>query len=387
MSLKKRMFRSNMTILFLALLAQILVVVFVLFLFEDSFEKQFHETEQEIMRQYSEPGQALESGISDFFQESFVTVLGSFFLISVGVMAIVLVLSAFFTRKMNRVVMEPLEKLLEGANRIKDGNLGEEIQYQGEEEFENVCHVFNSMQRTILKDQQERIKNEKARTDMVTGISHDLRTPLTSIQGYIKGVLDHVADTPQKRENYLRTAYESTEEMNILLQKLFDFSRMESGQMPFHMVKADLAEFAASYVAQKKAVMDEKQIQFTFIREQEIMPEISVDVEQIRRVFDNLLENSLKYSSVQPVQVEIRISMTKTFVILVWKDNGKGVPEEKLSRIFERFYRCDEARSEKGSGVGLYVVESIIKRHHGSITAQNENGLKFTITFFREALE
>ena len=98
---------------------------------------------------------------------------------------------------------------------------------------------------------------------MVTGISHDLRTPLTSIRGYIKGVLDGVADTPEKKEMYLRTAYESTGEMNSLLQKLFDFSRMESGQMPFHMVSVDLGEFTVSCVAQKEAVMDPENAEFT----------------------------------------------------------------------------------------------------------------------------
>ena len=199
---------------------------------------------------------------------------------------------------------------------------------------------------------------------MVGGISHDLRTPLTSIRGYIKGVLDGVADTPEKKEMYLRTAYESTGEMNSLLQKLFDFSRMESGQMP----------------------------------------DVLLDVDQVPRIFDNLLENSIKYAKVCPVKIDIRIyeKREKTDmpggqkecvtgeednvaerkgVILEWKDNGQGVPEEKLPHIFERFYRCDESRNEKGSGVGLYVVQYIMERHHGTVKAENDNGLKIQLFF------
>src|SRR5699024_6341768 len=196
-----------------------------------------------------------------------------------------LLLSAFFTRRMNRVVMEPLEKLGKGVRRIKDGNLREDIVYQGEQEFEDVCQVFNDMQHTILAEQEQQAKNKKARTDMVAGISHDLRTPLTSVQGYIKGVLDGVADTPEKEYLYLKTAYESTEEMNVLLQKLFDFSRMESGQMPFHMVSAELGEFTAACMAQKEAVMDSKQVQITMKQEPEWIPEVMLDVDQVRRIF------------------------------------------------------------------------------------------------------
>lgn len=176
--------------------------------------------------------------------------------------AVLLLLAAFFTRRMNRVVLEPVELLVDGAKRIQDGNMEEEIDYQGEAEFERVCQSFNDMQRTILENQKQREKNEKARTDMVTGISHDLRTPLTSIQGYIKGVLDGVADTKERQEKYLKTAYDSTREMNVLLQKLFEFSRIESGQMPFHMVRADLAEFTSVYIAQKEEMADPENVTF-----------------------------------------------------------------------------------------------------------------------------
>lgn len=119
-----------------------------------------------------------------------------------------------------------------------------------------------------------------------------MRRPLTSIRGYIKGVLDGVASTKEKRILYLRTAYESTEEMDALLQKLFDFSRMESGQMSFHMVRADLAEYTAAYAAQKEAVLDPSRLQISFEPAGEQMPEIFMDVEQVRRVYENLLENS-----------------------------------------------------------------------------------------------
>ena len=470
MSLKKRMFRSNMTILFLALFSLMMIILLVLVAFEDSFERQLDSLDQKkldgnVLETASEVERASADDFADMartveklgydaaviskgkiqegsrsehmsdlaerisetdlqngkteiffhrqsplivkydaakdsfmaaahfsesdwktsaFRNLFQTFLMVFFLIGTGAIIVLLVLSSFFTRRMNRVVMEPLEKLGKGARRIKDGNLQEDIVYQGEQEFEDVCQVFNDMQHTILADQEQRTKNEKARTDMVAGISHDLRTPLTSVQGYIKGVLDGVADTPDRKNMYLKTAYESTEEMNVLLQKLFDFSRMESGQMPFHMVSVDLGEFTASCVAQKEAVMDPENAEFTMEQDPAWIPEVMLDVDQVRRIFDNLLENSLKYAMVRPVRIQIRVCDTKDYVLLEWKDNGKGVPEEKLDRIFERFYRCDESRNEKGSGIGLSVVKYIMERHHGKVRAVNDNGLKIQLYFPKE---
>ena len=122
----------------------------------------------------------------------------------------------------------------------------------------------------------------------------------------------------------------------------------------------------------------------TFRKDQETLPEILMDVEQIPRIFDNLLENSMKYAGTCPVEIEIHVFESEDSVVLEWKDNGSGVPEEKLPRIFERFYRCDESRSEQGSGVGLYVASYIMERHQGRIEAENDQGLKIRLIFPKE---
>ena len=415
MSLKKRMFRSNMMILCSALVSLILIIIAVLLPFEDHFEQQFHSISQTALERHaSEAAETVEQTEIDeidelnrrigqwgyqavYFPEEnpllsslrqiFLPFLCVLVLAGIAAIAVILLLASFFTRKMNRLVMEPVELLVAGAERIWDGNLNEEIRYEGEAEFEHVCRTFNAMQHTILEDQRQREKNEKARTDMVTGISHDLRTPLTSIRGYIKGVLDGVADTDEKKALYLQTAYESTEDMNALLQKLFDFSRMESGQMPFHMVHADLAEFTSAWTAQKEGVLKSRQIHLSFMQEKEVMPEVPMDVDQVPRIFDNLLENSVKYAGVRPLEIRIQVfeqTGEKHGVIVEWKDNGHGVPEEKLPQIFERFYRCDESRSEKGGGIGLYVVKYIMERHGGSVKAENDGGLKIQLFFPKE---
>ncbi len=382
MSLKKRLFQSNMLFLFLALVSMLLVGAGVVMIFEDSFERRFETP-------------AMEAAV----RQSYLLFVLVFLLIGIGVIVVLLLLATIFTRKMTDMVMEPLEQLSAGAKRVKEGNLEEDVIYAGEQEFEQVCQIFNEMQKAILDSKRQQEKNEQARIDMVTGISHDLRTPLTSIQGYVKGVMDGIANTPEKQKLYLETAYESAKEMNILLQKLFDFSRMESGQMPFHMVKIDLKEYVQMYVAQKEAVTNLSEVQFVMEQgsdyvegdnesaESDSLPEVSVDIEQFRRILDNLLENSRKYAGKQPVEIWIRVRVEKEFLVLEWKDNGQGVPEEKLPKIFERFYRCDEARNEKGSGVGLYVVKYIMEQHGGSVCAENDHGFKIQLYFPKERIQ
>lgn len=469
MPLKKRMFRWNMMILFGALFSLMAIVIFVLAVFEDSFEKNMNslsqarleghvgqiagllenpesedwellgrevenagyetawvkngsivqgsvsekmkklsrllgeeelsQTELEIFYRQEEtifvkydPGRDMYFTAASFSEgewwsevlEPYIsTFLSVFVAVGVGAILLLLLLASFFTGRMNRKIMEPLEKLLKGVRRIQEGNLEEPIQYRGEEEFEKLCQTFNEMQSTILEDREQRIRTEKARTDMVTGISHDLRTPLTSIQGYIKGVLDGIANTEEKKQLYLTTAYESTEEMNILLQKLFDFSRMESGQMSFHMVQEDLAEYTAVYMAQKGGGLDSSQVELSFEMPGEPVPEILMDVDQIRRIYDNLLENSRKYAGIRPVRIRVKMKTEGKYLVVRWKDNGQGVPPEKIDKIFQRFYRCDESRKEKGSGVGLYVVQYIMKQHGGWAAARNAEGLEIELYFPR----
>ena len=142
-----------------------------------------------------------------------------------------------------------------------------------------------------------------------------------------------------------------------------------------------MAEFTAAYVAQKELVIDSNRVNISLTKEAEVLPEIYMDIEQIKRIFDNLLENSMKYVNADPIKIRIYIYEEGSYVVLRWKDNGDGVAEEKLGNIFEKFYRCDEARTKKGSGVGLYVVKYIVEQHGGKVTAKNENGLMFQLYF------
>ena len=154
-----------------------------------------------------------------------------------------LFMSQFFTRRLVGRIMQPLDALSEGVERVKAGVLTEPIHYAGNSEFEKICGAFNEMQAHILEEQEKNKRYEKARTDMIAGISHDLRTPLTVIRGTIKGLRDGIAATPETQEKFLDTAYRRTIDMDELLQRLFYVSKLETGNMPLHVERVNITSF------------------------------------------------------------------------------------------------------------------------------------------------
>ena len=272
--------------------------------------------------------------------------------------------------------MEPLAALSDGAERIRNHNLTQDIVYSGDMEFENVCHSFNEMRAAIQEGQEKNWKYEKARTDMIAGISHDLRTPLTAIRGTIKALLDGVAATPKRQQKFLETAYRRAGDMDVLLNQLFYVSKLETGNMPFTLSTIELSAFIKNYVRGKQELLENEQIEMT-ADTKEVTSYVSVDAEQLQRIFDNLLENSIKYGAVTPLEIRISLERSDRGFSICFSDNGTGVAEEKLPYIFDEFYRADESRNRKeGNGLGLYIVKYLIEVMGGRVWAENADGLR-----------
>ena len=213
---------------------------------------------------------------------------------SILCIAVLVMMSQFFTKKLTDHIMSPLDILADGAKRIRDHDLTQDVGYTGDIEFEDVCRTFNDMRRAILAGQEKNRKYEKARTDMIVGISHDLRTPLTAVRGAIKGLLDGVAATPERQKRFLETAYRRTGDMDVLLDQLFYLSKLETGNMPINLKTIEIGDFIRSYVKGKKELLENGQTEIT-ADVKGGTGYVSVDPEQLQRIFDNLLENSRKY--------------------------------------------------------------------------------------------
>lgn len=252
-TVKRRIFISN------ALM--VLVTLFILLIINVVFLKAYSE--------YIEHG--LEDSIEGFVDEDGLEELlegytirrNEFILLFLAdgiiCIAVLVIVSQIFTRKLVNHIMEPLDALADGAERIRKNDLTQDIEYSGDAEFENVCHTFNEMRGAILAGQEKNRKYEKARTDMIAGISHDLRTPLTAIRGTIKGLLDGVASTPERQKKFLETAYRRTGDMDLLLNQLFYLSKLETGNMPFDFKSIEISGFIRNYVKGKQDILENGQ--------------------------------------------------------------------------------------------------------------------------------
>lgn len=318
--------------------------------------------------------------------QDFQAFLLQLFLVGGAGIVIIVVLNFFFTRRLLGVVMRPLDELHSGVDRIQQGDYTVPLTYQGDKEFEELIQGFNQMQTSLLDAREKNRLYEQNRTQMVADISHDLRTPLTSIKGYAKGILDGIANTEEKRNQYLTVIYQKSQVMEKLLEKLFAFSQLQTDKMPFDSVQLDLAVFLQTYVREKSAELADEAILFQ-LDVAENLP-VEIDPIQFRRILDNLVDNARKYADVSPLKLAIAGSVQEQEIIWTFTDNGKGTATDKLNLIFEEFYREDDTRQQvEGHGLGLAIVKNIIERLGGRVSVEATPGLRFIFSLPRKDIK
>lgn len=295
---------------------------------------------------------------------------------------IIMMINGILSSRVAKSLIKPLELLSYGAGQIEEGNLDFKMNYEGTDEFAKVCADFNKMRIRLQESIDMQLKYEQNRKELVAGISHDLRTPLTTIKGYSKGLKDGIANTDEKRWRYYEVLYNKACDMDMLVDKLFFFSKLDTGKFPFNFENINCNKFFYDFF--KNAAVEFKgsgiNLSYKSTCNDDII--INMDFEEIRRVLMNVLENSAKYKVEEYGSVDITIDEKEDSIVLKIKDDGPGVLEENLPRLFNSFYREDPSRanSSEGSGLGLSICEYIVKAHKGTITARNMNGLAIIIT-------
>lgn len=283
--------------------------------------------------------------------------------------------------KIYRKLIVPLELLSYGSEQIKNGNLDFEMNYESDDEFGQVCSDFNEM-RLRLKDSIDmQLKYEEDRKQLVVGISHDLRTPLTAIKGYVEGLRDGIANTPEKQKKYLDTIYTKACDMDLLVDSFFLFSKLDTGRFPFKFNIVNIKEYVKNFYNYAKKEFYEKDVEIFFESNCEDLTIVKLDSQEMNRVLLNILGNSVKYKENNKCEVKMNLFEEDDCVALEVSDNGEGVPNEDLSKLFSSFYRGDVSRTKpnEGSGLGLAIAKHIVEAHGGKITAYNNKGLVIKI--------
>ncbi|HIR51835.1 MAG TPA: HAMP domain-containing histidine kinase [Candidatus Onthovicinus excrementipullorum] len=299
------------------------------------------------------------------------------------ILAAVVISSRFLTRRVFRRIEKPIDLLSAGVHQIREGNLDIRIDYNEPDEFGPICAEFNEMAARLKISGELESRDRENRRALLADISHDLRSPLTSILAYVEGLEDGVADTPEKQRQYLSTIKAKTSDIDRLVKKLFLFSKMDMGDYPYFPEKLDAGREVADFVEASREDYEKAGLSVTLVSHPEHTM-IYADPTYFRSVLTNLLDNSAKYKKDGTGHVRITMTTEGHLLRMLVDDDGPGVAQSDLGKLFDIFYRADPARKNphKGSGLGLAIVAKIVDRMGGAIHAENlsQGGLRMAIT-------
>ena len=282
-----------------------------------------------------------------------------------------------------RSIATPLVKLRKATRNIKDGNLDFVLDVEGTDEFSELCRDFEEMRRRLKESAEEKIILDKENKELISNISHDLKTPITAVKGYVEGIMDGVADTPEKMDRYVRTIYNKTNEMDHLINELTFYSKIDTNRIPYTFSKLNVEDYFSDCAEEIGLELETRGIQLCYANYVDRSVQVIADGEQIRRVIHNIIGNAIKYMDKAKGVIQIRVKNVGDFVQVEIEDNGKGIASKDLAYIFDRFYRTDVSRnsSKGGSGIGLSIVKKIMEDHGGKVWATSREGIG-TIMYF-----
>ena len=309
---------------------------------------------------------------------------------TLAIIAILIFTSLFLTRWIHKGVFEPISRLNIAMQNIAEGNLEYMLPSKDDGEIGELYRNYEDMRLRLKESTDEKIFAEKQNKELVSNISHDLKTPITAIKGYVEGIMDGVADTPEKMDKYIKTIYNKANDMDRLINELTVYSGIDSNRIPYHFHRLNVSEYFGDCVEEVGLDLDSRGISLDYSNLVSPDTVIIADPEQLKRVINNIIGNSVKYMDKPKGEIDIRILDELDSIRVEIEDNGKGIAAKDLPNIFERFYRTDASRNsaQGGSGIGLSIVKKIIEDHGGYIWATGKEGegtcIHFVIRKYQE---
>ncbi len=292
-------------------------------------------------------------------------------LLLLAIIGSIFMTNRFLIRFVFRKIEQPLNLLSDGVTEIRKGNLDYRMTYTRQDEFYPVCRSFNDMAERLKKSVEQSQKEEQNRKELLLDISHDLRSPLTVIQAYVEGLIDGVAESPERKQKYLETIKRKTIDIEKMVSALLTYSKLDMEELA---VQEEVISLSAFLQEATDSVREEYQEQglSIFLLPGDTAP-VYADEELLLRVLSNILDNSLKYKNSSCGQVKIMTVMEGDFVKIALADDGPGVEESHLDKLFDVFYRTDKARTDtgNGNGIGLAFVKKAILAMGGHVDAKN----------------
>lgn len=292
-----------------------------------------------------------------------------------------------------RSILQPLHKMQEATKQIRDGNLDFTLDVDNDDEIGMLCQDFEEMRLRLKESADEKIQYDKESKELISNISHDLKTPITAIKGYVEGIQDGVASSPEKIGKYIRTIYNKANDMDRLIDELTFYSKIDTNKIPYNYSKINVSEYFGDCIEEVGLDMETRGTELGYFNYVDETVTIIADAEQMKRVISNIIGNSLKYLDKKRGILNIRIKDDGDFIQIVIEDNGKGIAPKDIPYIFDRFYRTDSSRNsaQGGSGIGLSIVKKIIEDHGGRIWATSKEGIgtevHFVLRKYQEAVQ
>ena len=274
-------------------------------------------------------------------------------------------------------VFNPIRELNIAMKNIADGNLDYQMPKQEQKgELGELSVNYEEMRLRLKESIEEKLSHERQNKELISNISHDLKTPITSLKGYVEGIMDGVADTPEKMNKYIKTIYNKANDMDRLINELTLYSGIDSNRIPYNFHRINVADYFQDCLEEVGLELESSNIILNYSNLVSPDTMVIADPEQLKRVINNIISNSIKYIDKEQGLLEIRILDEVDAIRIEIEDNGKGIAARDLPRIFERFYRTDASRNSTkgGSGIGLSIVKKIIEDHGGYIWATSKEG-------------
>jgi len=280
-------------------------------------------------------------------------------------------------------IVNPLKKLENCAQQISIGNLNFHLQSRSDNEIGRVMHSYEKMRYELKKSIDNQLEMEENRKQLLSNITHDLKTPITSIKGYVQGIRDGVANDPMKLSKYLDVIYTKSSDMDAMIDDLFLFSKLDLRKETFNMDYVDIEDFYTNFIEELHLELGNKGVELVSECLTAKGLKVLMDSQKIKRVMLNIVCNSLKFMDKQQKLFKIVFAEQNDCLSVKIKDNGIGIEQNDLEKIFDRFYRTDPSRDRNtgGSGLGLSIARQIIEQHNGTIQAHSKKGEWTEISF------